>query len=190
MSLQKIDEGTLKKYRQTLKDCSKNDSNEPVTQAEYEVYNFDALGALEAEKYRRKKKLCSADAFYIRNEKQMFFFEFKNARKSQVPWKSIPLKAHDSLLTIQALLFPKLSLQECAQRISYFVIYNNHKIADAENESKSFEKLKEKMGTLAQKTSDYPILWDMDIYEDTFYKKVYTIDVSDFEHDFMKQIFG
>ncbi len=45
------------------------------------------------------------------------------------------------------------------------------------------------MGHLAQKRHTYPVLGNMNIYENTFYKKVYTIDVSDFEKDFLDKIY-
>ena len=65
MGLQRIDNAVLEKYRKTLKECSKRDSGEPVTLSEYEAYQFDDLSALEAEKYRRKKKLCKTMLIYL-----------------------------------------------------------------------------------------------------------------------------
>lgn len=189
MGLQRIDNAVLEKYRKTLKECSKRDSGEPVTLSEYEAYQFDDLSALEAEKYRRKKKLCSADALYIKNKNEIYFFEFKDARKSNLPWKSIQEKAHDSLIPLQVLLFPEMSVSECAKKVSFFVIYNEKAVKDKENDSKSFAQFKSSMGHLAQKRHTYPVLGNMNIYENTFYKKVYTIDVSDFEKDFLDKIY-
>lgn len=189
MSLQKLDETILLDYVQSLEECSKNDSGEPVTLSKQKAFKFDDLSAFEAELYRRNKKLCSADALYMKNDKEMFFFEFKNTRKNHVPWKSVQQKAHDSLLTLQVLLFPELSLQECARRSSYFLIYNEKAMKETENPSVSFEEFKKKIRKMAGKRGTYPVLGNMEIYEDTFYKKVYTIDVADFEREFLCKIY-
>lgn len=187
MGLQKIEDHILLAYKQTLRECSEDDSGEPVTLSEQEAFQFDGLSALEAERYRRKKKLCSADAFYIKNEKEMFFFEFKNTRKSHVSWKSVQQKAHDSLLTMQVLMFPELSLQECADRTSYFLNYNDGAVK--EHEPPSFGQIKAKMGRLAEEEDTYPVLGGMEVFKDTFYKKVYTIDISSFEEQFLDIIY-
>lgn len=100
MRLQKTEDSILQKYKQTLKECSKNDLGEPVTASEFEAYDFDGLSAFEAENYRRKKKLRSADALFLKN------------------------------------------------------------------------------------------LGNMEIYQETFYKKVYTIDVKDFEEHFLDKIYS
>lgn len=190
MSLQKIEDGKLKEYETSLRECSKNDSGEPVTLKENVAYKFDDMSALEATLYRRKKKLRSADALYIRNEKEIYFFEFKNARKSHVPWKNVHEKAHDSIMTLQVLLLPELSLNDCAKRTTYFLIYNNKAVKETENLSDSFEKLKKTMRDMAMKTENHPILGNMQIYKDTFYKDVYTLDVDAFEEEFLENIYG
>lgn len=189
MRLQRIQDELLQTCRQTLKECSKDDAGIPVTNSEQEAYNFDRLSALEAEKYRRKMKLCSADALFIKNEYEIFFFEFKNTRKSHIPWKSVHMKAHDSVLALQVLLFPELSLHECAQRVWYFLIYNEKVLAEKENESASFDKFKAVMKNLAKEPEGYPVLGHMEQYENTFYKKVYTIDAGDFEQKFIDKIY-
>lgn len=190
MSLQKLEKTVLSNYEQSLEECSKNDSGEPVTLSDQRAFNFDELSAYEAALYRRGKKLRSADALHIKNENEIFFIEFKNVRKNHVPWKSVHQKAHDSLLTLQVLLFPEISLQECAKRSSYFLVYNEMAMGERENVSPSFENFKKKIGRLAGKDDTYPVLGNMDIYEGTFYKKVYTIDVLDFEREFLREIYG
>ena len=62
----------------TLEECSLNDNQEPVTHLQNMVYRFDDISQDEGNKYRRKKKLSSADAMYIDSEGKLFFFEFKN----------------------------------------------------------------------------------------------------------------
>lgn len=185
-----IDKAELEKYKKTLMECSMNDNKEPVTLKENKVYKFDDISQLEADKYRRRKKMCSADALYIREDDSFYLFEFKNTRKSNVSWKSILIKVHDSLITLQIMFNPEISLSEWAAKTTYFVIYNNSKVADKENEAMHFDKFKQTLKEIAGEKSDYPILWGLELYENNFYKKVYTIDVKDFEKYFFPQIFG
>ena len=189
MSLLKMDSKLLSDYKKSLKECSKSDSGEPVTLSELPAYRFDEISAFEAERYRRKKKLCSADALYIKSDSEIYLFEFKNTRKSHISWKSVQLKAHDSLLTLQVALFPELSLQECAERTSYFLIYNDKAVQTPEKPSESFRELKRKLKGFAEQTDTYPVLGNMEVYQNTFYKKVYTIDVLDFEQEFLGKIY-
>ena len=167
-----------------------DDNGNFVTEKENEAYRFDDLCGLEGKRYRRGKKIRSADALYIKNDGEIYLFEFKNVRKSHVPWKELYEKAHDSLFVLQALLFPDFSLRACAERINFYVIYNNNSITEQENNSEAFEGIRNTIQTWAKAADRYPILWGLGLYEGTFYKKVMTIDVADFEREFLPLIYG
>jgi len=184
-----IDNEELEKCKKTLEECSRSDSGEPVTLKKNKVYKFDDISQLEANKYRCKKKMCSADALYIKNDGSVFLFEFKNTRKGHVPWNSVRMKAHDSLITMQVVFDTEISLAEWASKTTYFLIYNNEKVKQKENDSPHFEKFKQTLRKMADEKSEFPVLGKLEIYENVFYKKVYTIDVKDFENIFFSQIF-
>lgn len=185
-----MDTEELEKYKKTLMECSMDDNEVPVTLKENKVYKFDDISEFEGAKYRLGKKMHSADALYIKEDGSAYLFEFKNERKNRMPWKSVRLKAHDSIITLQIIFNPGISLAEWASKTTYFVIYNDGKVKQKENQSMHFDKFKEAIKVLAKEESKYPILWGMELYEEIFYKKVYTIDVKDFENQFFPQIFG
>ena len=65
----------LQDYEVTLEEASKDDNGMPVTLKQDLVYRFDDISQDEANAYRRKKKLRSADAYYISKENRNYFFE-------------------------------------------------------------------------------------------------------------------
>ena len=72
---------------------------------------------------------------------------------------------------------------------SYFVIYNDSRFnGERENKSKSFDKIKQSFKKLA-KVEDETLLWGVDIFKNTFYKEVHTIDVEVFEKKYAPSIF-
>lgn len=174
----------------TLEECSLNDNQESVTHLQNMVYRFDDISQDEGNKYRRKKKLSSADAMYIDSEGKIFFFEFKNAPHNQVPYKSIYEKMHDSILTWQVCQASNESLDNLMEKSAYFVIYNDsHYEGIRENKSVSMERMKEHMKKLAKREEE-PILWGLDLYLNSFYKEVHTIDVDTFEKEYAQKIFS
>lgn len=173
----------------TLQKCSENDSHEPVTSLQNLVYCFDDFSQSEGNKYRRKKKLSSADGLYIDRDGKLFFFEFKNVPHNQVPYKGIHEKMHDSIITWQICQASDKSLDELMANSAYFVIYNDsHYKGKRENKSLSMDKFKNQMKTLAKKDGE-EILWGLDLYLNTFYKEVHTIDVAVFEKEYAPKIF-
>lgn len=60
-----IDNKELEDCKKTLEECSRDDNGTPVTLKKNKVYKFDDVSQLEADKYRCKKKMCSADFLNI-----------------------------------------------------------------------------------------------------------------------------
>lgn len=176
-------------YLKTLWECSKDDKGNGFVESNEKAYKLDEISTKEAELYRHKKNLAAADAF-IRSENGKFYvIEFKNTRKSCMPKNSLYPKAHDSIFLIQLLFEASLSLEQIKERTYFFVIYNDGVLSEIENASSSFDKLKEEMKKLAGEQELYPVHWGMERYEKNFYKKVYTLDVKDFQNEFMDEIF-
>ena len=69
------------------------------------------------------------------------------------------------------------------------MIYNDKAVQTPEKPSESFRELKRKLKGFAEQTDTYPVLGNMEVYQNTFYKKVYTIDVLDFEQEFLGKIY-
>lgn len=174
----------------TLEKCSENDNGEPVTHLKNNVYCFDDLSQIEGNKYRYKRKLSSADGLYIDDDGKIYFFEFKNAPHGHIGSKNIHMKMHDSILTWQIYNNSNLSLDELMLRSSYFVIYNDSRYkGERENKSPSFEKIKQSYRRFS-KIDDEPLLWGVDIFKNSFYKEIHTIDVELFEKKYAPKIFN
>lgn len=173
----------------TLEQCSENDNGEPVTHLKNSIYCFDALSQEEGNRYRCKRKLKSADGLYIDKEGNIYFFEFKNAPHNHIGYRDIHLKMHDSILTWQIYNNSALSFDKLMLKSSYFVIYNDSRFnGERENKSKSFDKIKQSLKKLA-KVEDETLLWGVDVFKNTFYKEVHTIDVEVFEKKYAPSIF-
>ena len=174
----------------TLEKCSENDNGEAVTHLQNMVYCFDDISQDEGDKYRRKKKLYSADGIHINDQGEIFFFEFKNAPHSHMPWSDIGRKMHDSILTWQVCQASNESLDNLMKKSTFFVIYNDsHYEGQRENPSVSMKKMTEKMKCLA-KQRDESILGGLDLYLHSFYKEIHTIDVDTFEERYASKIFN
>ncbi len=94
-----------------------------------------------------------------------------------------------TLSELPAYRFDEISAFE-AERISYFLIYNDKAVQKPEKPSEYFRELKRKLKGFAEKTDTYPVLGNMEAYQNTFYRRVYTIDVLDFEQEFLGKIYG
>lgn len=176
--------------KKTLEECSCNDEGVPVTHLKNKVFCFDDISGEEGKLYRDKKKLNSADAAYVDSKKELYFFEFKNAPHNHIPKRSIYSKMHDSIITWNMCFAADITLNELINKSTFFVIYNDQQSnIQRENESISFNKIKEKQKELA-KISDRVLLWDTKRYLHTFYKEIYTIDVREFEEKFAPKIFS
>ena len=98
-------------------------------------------------------------------------------------------KMHDSILTWQVCQASNESIDVLMKRSTFFVIYNDsHYEGKRENPSVSMEKMKERMKRLA-KQPDESILGGLDLYLNSFYKEIHTIDVDTFEDKYASKIF-
>lgn len=120
----------MEQYESTIKETSKSDENIDFIESEVKVYDFDAYTEDVCKEYRSKKSLSSVDAFALSDDDDFWFIEFKNARKSQLPKKSLPPKAYDSIYTAYFFLKEKYSINQIKKKAVLFVVYNDDAISD------------------------------------------------------------
>ena len=170
-------------YESTIRKTSKSDDGTDFIKSDVKVYDFDAFTKTICNAYRNKKTLGSVDAFALSDtNEELWFIEFKNARKSRVPKKSLQIKAYDSMYTAYFFLKEKYSLNEIKSRAVLFVVYNDDAIEEEqrENPSTDFLKFKTKMGEMARIDPENRILFGMDKYKGFLYKEIHTIGKEEF----------
>lgn len=173
----------------TLTQASMDDSGNSVIDSTQEVYHFDKITKKVADRHRVSKPQHSCDALYIKDDDNIFLLEFKNTRSSYVPYKSLKLKAYDSIMTLMCAFYPSLSLKDIKKKVTFVFVYNDAAGKEQISQSRAMEQMKDKLFEL----SDRPkiILYGLEAYKDTFYKDVYTIDRTEFiKDDMWKMIFG
>lgn len=173
-------------YQESLSKVSKDDAGNSLIKSEQQVCNFDRLTEAVAGQYRAGKPVCSSDALYIRDDQHLYLIEFKNAKSSNIPKKSLKLKAYDSIMTLQCALYSEYSLDKLKTMVTFVFVYNNA-CGDLETND-SFEKLKKKVKEFT--SGKELILFGLDIYKDVFYKEVFTVDKEQFESVLMPEIFN
>lgn len=172
----------MKEYESTIKETSKSDENIDFIESEVKVYDFDTYTEDICKEYRNKKSLSSVDAFALSDDGDLWFIEFKNARKSQLPKKSLPPKAYDSMYTAYFFLKERYSIDELKKKAVLFVVYNDDAISDEnkENQSKSFSKFKTKMGEMAKIDTETRILFGLEKFKGFLYREIHTIGKQEF----------
>ena len=176
------------KIKSTLGKTSADDNGSQVLESDEPVYDFDEISEEVAAVYRNKYTLASCDALYIKDERNIFLFEFKNARKSRIGWKQLHCKAYDSVWTLQTSIFPHLSLNELRERLTMFVIYNDDGVVEREQESPAFDALKAKMAGLADGSDE--ILFRLEIFKGFLYKNIFTVEKDTYMKEYHRQIFS
>lgn len=172
----------------TLSESSKDDDGNAVVESTQKVYDFDKITEMIADDYRRSKPQCSCDALYIKDKNNIFLVEFKNVRKSRVPKNSLKEKAYDSIMTLQMAFFPNYSIHDMRKKVTLVFVYNNDGIIEKEQDSASFDNLKNKLKNLSGSKTE--ILFDLDIYKDVLYKDVVTVEKTEFMNCIHPIIFG
>lgn len=175
-----------KRYRKPLSEVSKDDDGNSLIEKENEVFDFDKIAEVLAKEYRASKPQCSCDALHIKDEEHIYLIEFKNARSSHVPKKSLKLKAYDSIMTLQCVFCPDSSLDEIRKKVYFVFVYNN-KCNESELENEEFDKFKNKLKELT--SEEQPILFGLEIYKGMLYKDVFTIDKEQFNNSMYQTIF-
>lgn len=172
----------MKEYESTIRETSKSDENIDFIESEVKVYDFDAYTEDICKEYRSKKSLSSVDAFALSDDGDFWFIEFKNARKSQLPKKSLPPKAYDSMYTAYFFLKQKYSIDELKSKAILFVVYNDDAISGEkkENPSKGFSKFKTKIGELAKIDTETRILFGLEKFKGFLYREIHTIGKQEF----------
>ena len=167
------------KVKSTLSETSKDDEGNAVVDYQNPVYNFDSITSDIANIYRVKKPHKSFDALYIKDNSHIYLIEFKNIRRSRIPKKELHQKAYDSIMTLQMVFFPNLSLNELKTRVVLIIIYNDDDgIVEKEQDSISFDALKRKMCDLSK--CQNKILFDLEIFRGILYKDVLTLEKQEY----------
>lgn len=125
------------------------------------------------------KQKKSVDAVVTKEDKsEVYFIEFKNTVHTHMPYKELFYKTPDSVFIYLYAFEPEISLEQFRNKAIYIVVYNdNAPCRQKENESKSFEKFKEKMQEHSKIESDLNhVLWHLDDLEGKLFKKVYTVE--------------
>lgn len=173
----------------TLTATSMDDFGNSVIESTQEVYHFDKITEQVANRYRASKPQRSCDALYVKDDDNIYFLEFKNVRSSHVPAKSLRLKAYDSIMTLMVAFDPSLSLEDIKKKVTFVFVYNNAAGKEQVSQSNAMEQMKNKLFELSNKPRT--ILFGLEIYENVFYKEIYTIDRTDLiENDMWEMIFG
>lgn len=131
-----------------------------------------------------------------------FLIEFKNQSEGNIEKVKIKNKAFDSVSLIS--LNESLTIEEIAKNTILIIVYNNENYEANDNSfspSESMDKFAMKLKELStgkdseqleqwDKLDLYPHKFDTTGYIDTFYKKVYTIDLKVFNEEFFDIIFN
>ena len=80
-------------------------------------------------------------------------------------------------MTLQMAFFPKLSLDELKMRVVLIIIYNDTGIVEKEQDSVSFDAFKRKLSDLSKRNK---ILFDLEIFQEIFYKEVLTLEKQEY----------
>ena len=171
----------------TLTEASADNLGNSVIDSAQKVYDFDKITEKVAKHYRASKPHDSCDALYIKDEDNVFLVEFKNARSSHVPKKSLKQKAYDSIMTLMCALSPSLSLEETKRKVTLVFVYNNAAGRESVTPSKAMEQMKNKMFKLSNEPK--VILFGLEIYKGVFYRDVYTVDKTEFIENIWGKIF-
>lgn len=177
-----------KKIYSTLRERSEDDNGQSFIDSTQIVYDFDEITKEVADTYRNKKPAASCDALYVKDESHIYLIEFKNARKSRIGNKFFLQKAYDSALTLGFAFYQNLSFEELRERLYLVIVYNDDNVEEKEQESEHFDSLKEKIGCLAGPKRR--ILFGLDMYEGSLYKKVVTVEKNIFMEQVYKDIFN
>jgi len=175
---------SLQLRKGTLHEASKDDNGSYLLdEGEKEVYLFDTISEDVAAILRKGKKCKSVDAVVVKpNKEKVFFIEFKNTRHAHMPKNELFYKAHDSVCTYLLAMESNISLEQLKEKAYYIVVYNDEvNVVDSEKSSASLEKLKNNLRVISKKESPLDrVQWELDQYEGKLFKKVYTVDKSDF----------
>lgn len=177
-----------KEIKSTLTITSKDDNGNSVIENEQEVYNFDKITKRVAEMYRANKPQHSCDALYIKDNDNIFLIEFKNARKSRIGKKELQQKAYDSIMTLQMGFFQQYSLNDLKEKTILICVYNDEGVIEKEQESISFNNIKEKISHMANQENS--ILFDLEKYKGVLYRDILTVEKRQFMNELFNMVFN
>lgn len=175
------------RIKSTLFETSKDDDGNAVVDFQNVVYDFDIITNDIADVYRVKKPQKSCDALYIKDYENIYLIEFKNARKSRVSKKELQQKAYDSIMTLQLAFFPEYSLNDLKKKVVLVVVYNDNGIVEKEQDSASFDALKDKLNSFTK--GGKSILFNLEVFQGVLYKEVFTLEKQEYSKVMHQKIF-
>lgn len=174
----------------TLKETSKDNANEEyMVDSLINVVDFDKVKSEYLRKFKLGDVLKSNDALFISEYGNITFIEFKNGDLSKrVKVKALKEKIPDSLLILLDIIDKTVSFAR--NNIDYILVYNETKNPDNQNNnemkiSKNRTKIAHDLFKLANKK---PTRFNLGLYENLFFHKVYTYDEEEFKKDFIEKI--
>lgn len=186
----------LRTFKGTLKELSW-DKEHGVSliddeQINHKMYNMDGIAKQLCRMYGREK-LNSCDGYYVAQNGKSYLVEFKNQNEGNVDSRDIRNKIFDSISMI--VMNEDKRRSEICERMNVIVVYNNNKQEEKDGKSYSASKA---MDHFAEKLASFSGHKGWDTYEKKFriveymnslVQGIYTVDVRDFEREFVPCLF-
>lgn len=174
----------------SLKETSKDDHDGTVcyvTDLMLPVVNFDTVKKKYVQGLKLSEFPASNDAFYVSNDGEMYFIEFK-AGKVEEKIHQIRRKIFDSLLILTDIISAGVS--STRQNLSFILVYIEAKnpITETEREKMQNSPSRTKIDEyfVEKKARGNFIRFGLKRFEKLYFKNVFTVTKEKFENDFVK----
>ena len=176
--------------KKTLRDCSKDDHENALSNIVDDVVDFDNVKKFYCDKHLNASYtiLKSVDTYLEGNNNQIFLIEFKNAKIDQKQKHGLNLKLKDSLLILTDSF--GFNLKDFQKRLNYIVVYSEEKndvssqyleFATENDIPASFKNRNLKKKISKRTTKQFFTFWGLSKYEHSLVNEVYTLN----EHEFL-----
>ena len=176
--------------KKTLRDCSKDDHGNALSNIVDDVVDFDNVKKFYCDKHLNASYtiLKSVDTYLEGNNNQIFLIEFKNAKIDQKQKHGLNLKLKDSLLILTDSF--GFNLKDFQKRLNYIVVYSEEKndvssqyleFATENDIPASFKNRNLKKKISKRTTKQFFTFWGLSKYEHSLVNEVYTLN----EHEFL-----
>lgn len=186
----------LRTFKGTLKELSWDKEHRislvDDEQKNHKLYNMDGIAKQLCRMYGREK-LNSCDGYHIAQDGELYLIEFKNQNEGNVDSRDIRNKIFDSISMI--VLNENKCRSEICSRMNVIIVYNNSN--RKENDGKSYSSSKA-MDQFAEKLAGFSGRKGWERFEKKFHivehmnslvQGIYTVDVRDFEREFVPLLF-
>jgi len=171
-----------------LKETSKNNLGY-MTNSMLDVVNFDVVKDKYIQKLKMSEHPKSNDAFYVRDNGDMYFIEFKSGRMDNNKIYGVRQKIYDSLLILTDIIDEGISYTR--QNLNYILVYNETKnpLDETKKEEPQFSPSRTAIGKyfVEEKGQENFIRFGLKRFEKLYFKNVFTVTKEEFENDFVKK---